>query len=136
MAITAKLGVTDSEYPIPDTGLFRADYWFEEVKVTHELHDGSKKFYHKGYKFRARLEFHYMPQVTYDGLRAEYNRATELNFVPRSSDYPSTNFEVRWMNEWNFVYSEPQVKTHTTPYWRGSIELEGTEILSSVPAWE
>ncbi|NVM23686.1 MAG: hypothetical protein HWN68_18150 [Desulfobacterales bacterium] len=135
MALTAKLGPTGSEYAIPDTGLFRADYRWEEVKATHELHDGSKKFYHKGYKFRARLEFHYMPQATYDGLRAEYNRHTELNFIPRFTDYPSTNFEVRWMNEWNFVYSSPQVKTHTIPYWRGYIELEGTEIISSIPAW-
>lgn len=135
MAITAKLGVLDSEYTIPDTGMFRADYWFEEIKGIHELHDGSKKFYHKGYKFHAILEFGYMPQTTYDGLMTEYNRATELNFIPRYTDYPDTNFEVRWISAWDFIYSEPQVKTHSTLYWAGSVELEGTEILSSIPTW-
>ena len=135
MALIAKLGPSGSEYLIPDDGCRKANYWFEEIKEAHELHDGSKKFYYKGYKFHAILEFHYMPQATYDGLRAEYNRHTELNFIPRSTDYPSTNFEVRWTSEWNFVYSEPQIKMHSTPYWQGFMELEGTEILSSIPAW-
>lgn len=133
--LAAKLGLVGSEYAIPDTGCRKADYWFEEIKETHKLDDGSSKFYHKGYKFRARLQFYMMPQATYDGLRAEYNRHTELNFIPRSSDYPATNFEVRWISPWNFVYAEPQVATHTTPYWQGTIELEGTEILSSIPGW-
>jgi len=135
MALVAELGLMGSEYTIPDTGIFKADYWFEEVKATHALHDGSKKFYHKGYKFRARLSFRMMPDATYTNLRAEYNRHTELNFIPRATDFPATNFEVRWTNTWNFVYAEPQVKMHATPYWRGTIELEGTEILSSIPAW-
>ncbi len=135
MALVAELGLLASEYSIPETGLHKADYWFEEVKVMQNLHDGSTKFYHKGYKFRAILGWGFMPQATYDGLRAEYNRHTELNFIPRATAYSSTNFTVRWISAWNFIYSTPQVKLYATPYWRGSITLEGTEILSSVPEW-
>lgn len=131
MALKAKLGLTGSEYLIPEEGIARADYFFEEVKEAHKLHDGSKKFYHKGYKFRALLEFEHTSQTAYDNLRAEYNRHTELNFIPRSEDHPDTNFEVRWVNEWSFVYSHPC----DFSLWRGKIELEGTEILPSIPSW-
>lgn len=131
MSLDAKLGPTGSEYLIPDDGCRKADYWFEEVKVAHEIHDGSKKFYHKGYKFRARLEFFMMPQTTYNNLRTEYNRHIELNFIPRSTEYPDTSFEVRWIGEFNFRYCHPYILT----YWEGVIELEGTEILSSIPSW-
>ena len=127
--IKPQLGLTGSEYEIAEGAVL--EHWSEEVKATHELHDGSKKFYHKGYKFRARLTFLAMSKSQYDGLRAEYNRHTQLNFIPNPQDYPSTNFEVRWTNEFNFVYAS---KTRTDLY-RGYIELEGTKILSSIPAW-
>lgn len=131
MALKPKLGPEGSEYLIPVEDIEKADYWFEEIKESHELHDGSKKFYHKGYKFRGKLTFNRMPQITYEGLRAEYNRHTELNFIPNYEDYPSTNFQVRWINEWNFVYCYP----YSFIYWKGTVELEGTEILSSIPGW-
>lgn len=131
MALKPKLGLEGSEYLIPVDDIEKADYWFEEVKEIHDLHDGTKKLYHKGYKFRATLTLNRMPQTTYDSLRTEYNRHTELNFIPNFEDYPSTNFQVRWMNDWNFVYCYPYDFT----YWTGSIELEGTEILSSIPPW-
>lgn len=131
MALAPKLGLTDAEYLIPIDDIEKADYWFQEIKVTHGLHDGSSKYYHSGYKFRATLTFDRMPQATYDYLMAEYNRHTELNFIPNSDDYPSTNFEVRWTNDWNFVYRY----SYSFVFWRGTIELEGTEILLTIPSW-
>lgn len=128
--IQPRLGVLDSEYEMTD-GIAKAEYWFEEVKEAQELHDGSGKFYHKGYKFHGRLIFTAAPYSQYEGLRLEYNRHIELNFIPNPQDYPDTNFEVRWINEFNFIYAY----TPRTDRYSGIIELEGTEILSSVPAW-
>lgn len=128
--ILPKLGLTGFEFEMAD-GISRAEYWFEEVKETHELHDGSGKFYHKGFKFHGRLIFTGTPQAQYDGLMAVYNLKTELNFIPRPLDYPNTNFEVRWINEFNLIYAY----TVRTDRYAGEIELEGTEILTSIPSW-
>jgi len=128
--IMPKLGRTGLEFEMTD-GVFKAEYWFEEVRVRHELHDGSGKFYHKGFKFHGRLIFTGTPYAQWNGLRMEYNRKTELNFIPNPQDYASTNFEVRWVNEFNLIYAY----TVRTDRYAGTIELEGTDILSSVPAW-
>lgn len=129
--IMPKLGISGSEFEMID-GVAKAEYWFEEVKETHELHDGSDKFYHKGFKFHGRLIFTGTPHAQYDGLRIEYNRKTELNFIPNPRDYPNTNFEVRWVNEFNFIYAY----TVRVDRYAGTIELEGTQILTSIPIWD
>lgn len=128
--IQPKLGVSGSEHELTD-GVSKLEFWFEEVKERHKLHDGSAKFLHKGYKFHSRLTFDLMSKTDYDGLLAEYNRNTELNFIPNPQEYPDSDFEVRWTNAFNFVLA-----TRTRiEYFRGMIVLEGTEILSSIPAW-
>lgn len=124
------LGPTGTEFELAD-GVAKAEYWFEEVKVTHELDDGSSKFYTKGFKFHGRLVFNGMPQAQYDGLKTEYDRRTELNFVPNPQDYPATNFEVRWVNPFNLIYAY----VSRTDRFVGTIELEGTEIFLNMPVW-
>ncbi len=128
--IKPKLGRVGLEYELA-SGVSKLEFWFEEVKERHELHDGSGKFYHKGFKFFARLTFGVMSKTDYDGLLAEYNRKAELNFIPNPQEYPDTNFEVRWVNTFNFIYA---TKTRIESF-RGKIELEGTEILLTIPSW-
>ena len=112
-------------------GVSILEYWAKEVKEAQELLDGSSKFYHRGYRFQARLIFNATTQAQANGLRVGYNQGIELTFTPDPQEHPGITFKVRWINEWNFVYA---YATRTDRY-KGMIELEGTEILTSIPDW-
>lgn len=122
------LGPLGDEYELED-GVSRLNHWFEEVKVTHALDDGSERYYHKGFIFRATLTFSSMTQAQYDGLKDEYDRHTELRFYPNPQEYPNTSFEVRWTNPFNFVYAYAV----RTDRYQGTIELRGTEVFTEIP---
>lgn len=127
-----KLGAKDSEYHIASPP--RLEIVFEEVMEKHVLADGATvKTYHKGYKIFAEIVFGengWITQADYNGLRAVYNLHANINFIPYPVDYPSSQFTVRWVNEFDFQHFKNFSDKYT-----GKIKLEGTQLLSSIPVW-
>jgi len=127
-----KLGTEGFEYQLVNPPVL--EIIFKEIIKKHVLADGATvKTYHKGYKIFCEIVFgenNWMTQADYDELRAIYNLHKDINFIPYPEKYPSSQFTVRWVNEFDFQHFRLMFDKYT-----GKIKLEGVDLLSSVPEW-
>lgn len=124
-----KLGLYDTPVELSRSDLSFTPEW-EPIETVHELR-GVTKRYLTGYRIKVTITVKFMPGSTSELLRTAYSSGSQLYFWPYPDSYPSSFFKVEWMNGWRLSPINPLVG-----YGRaGTIELRGTEVLTTAPAW-
>lgn len=130
-----RLGQPGSEYLLVNAPS-GVDITFDELMRNVPVLDGVDRYYHYGYRARVFLDFSgaWIDATQYENFRAIFNYSNSsstaaLRLYPNEISYPSYALDVRWKGGFNFA----QVPGANTGIYTGSIELEGTESLTTIP---
>ena len=127
-----KIGLYDSAVTLSGSDLTFSVEW-EPIETVHEL-SGITKRYLKGYRLKTSVAAKFIPAAIVELLRAAYDSGmagSQLYFFPYPDSYPSSFYKVEWMNGWRLAPLGALVSAGCA----GSIELRGSEVLASPPAW-
>lgn len=127
-----KLGLYDTPVELSGSDVSFSPEW-EPIETVHELR-GVTKRYLTGFRFKATLAVKFIPAAASELLRAAYTSylaGSPIYFWPYPDTYPQSFYRVEWMNGWRL----PPINALAGQGRAGTIELRGTDILSSTPIW-
>lgn len=107
------------------------DHNVEHLQVEHELDSGLTASYDKKFKIHFTLSWaepKFFRGTQLEALRTIFNSLEGLCIYPSPVDHPNCVYAVRWRNGFDFH----PVRGNVLFGYEGTIELEGTRILTEV----
>ena len=109
------------------------DPYPEDLGIPHELDSGLSVTYEKNLKLHLTLtwkEPNFFRGDQWEELRQIFNSKEGLCVYPCPDTNPTAVYQMKWVNGWNI-----HLVRGKQPYgYEGTVDLEGTEILTEIPS--